>query len=209
MTDEIRPDQPDEGTTMGPAAGQATTTPAEDRLRQLTGFIEAARWFGGKGRGPQVTAVRRLGVIADEGPRVVVDLAEVTYTDGVTELYQLPLALYDEPEHRLDHAFAGWWEDPDVGWTHAYDRELAALALKQAQGDADQCPAGVRFALVSGEGKVMQHPDVRAQRPEPEGCRPVPMCDAGNVQPAGRERTADHDAAKDDVGKHWHVLPLP
>jgi len=131
VTDEIRPDQTDDPTS---SAGQATTTPAEDRLRQLTGFIDGARWFGGKGRGPQVTAVRRLGVIADEGPRVVVDLAEVTYDDGVVELYQIPLALYDEPEHRLDHAFAGWWEDPDVGWTHAYDavhdREAMAAYLR-------------------------------------------------------------------------------
>jgi maltokinase len=69
----------------------------------------------------RVTGVRRLGVIADEGPRVVVDLAEVSYDDGGLELYQVPLALYTDPEHRLDHAFVGWWEDPDVGWVHAYD----------------------------------------------------------------------------------------
>src|SRR5262245_40682532 len=109
-------------------------TPAEDRLRQLTEFIEGARWFGGKGRDPQVTAVRRLGVVADEAPRVVVDLAEVHYGDGGVELYQVPFALYPEPEHRLDHAFAGWWEDPDVGWTHAYDavhdREAMAAYLR-------------------------------------------------------------------------------
>jgi maltokinase len=111
-------------------------------LRQITDFIEGARWFGGKGRGPRVTAVRRLGVIADEGPRVVVDLAEVTYDDLATgpgqaadvELYQIPLALYTEPEHRLDHAFVGWWEDPDAGWIHAYDvvhdREAMASYLR-------------------------------------------------------------------------------
>ena len=60
MTDEIRPDQTDDaGSPTSSATGQAVTTPAEDRLRQLTGFIEGARWFGGKGRGPQVTGVRR------------------------------------------------------------------------------------------------------------------------------------------------------
>ncbi len=107
MTDETRTDP--------------TTTSPPDGLRQLTEFIEASRWFGGKGRGPEVTAVRRLGVIADEGPRVVVDLAEITYADGEVELYQVPMALYTDPEHRLDHAFIGWWDDPDVGWTHAYD----------------------------------------------------------------------------------------
>jgi maltokinase len=131
VTDETRPDQTD---STGSDTAQATTTPAEDRLRQLTEFIEGARWFGGKGRGPQVTAVRRIGVIADEDPRVVVDLAEVTYDDGGVDLYQVPFALYPEPEHRLDHAFAGWWEDPDVGWTHAYDavhdREAMAAYLR-------------------------------------------------------------------------------
>ena len=46
----------------------------------------------------------------------------------------MPLALYTDPEHRLDHAFVGWWEDPDVGWTHAYDavhdREAMAAYLR-------------------------------------------------------------------------------
>jgi maltokinase len=110
------------------------STPTVDNLRQLTEYIEGARWFGGKGRGVRVTGVRRLGVIADDGPRVVVNLAEVTYDDGGTDLYQVPLAMYTEPEHRLDHAFVGWWEDPDVGWTHAYDaihdREAMAAYLR-------------------------------------------------------------------------------
>ena len=120
MTDETRTDQTTEQSSavLRPASGGEAT---EDGLRQLTEFVEGARWFGGKGRALQVTGVRRLGVIADEGPRVVVDLVTVTYDDGGVELYQLPLALYTDPEHRLDHAFVGWWEDPDVGWTHAYD----------------------------------------------------------------------------------------
>ena len=107
MTDDTRPDPP--------------STPTDDSLRQLSEYIEGSRWFGGKGRGLHVTGVRRLGVISEESPRVVVDLAEVTYEDGGAELYQVPLAFYTDPEHRLDHAFVGWWEDPDVGWTHAYD----------------------------------------------------------------------------------------
>jgi maltokinase len=131
VSDENRPDQAD---ATGSGASQATATPPDDRLRQLTGFIGGARWFGGKGRGPHVTGLRRIGVIADEGPRVVVDLAEVSYDDGGSEFYQIPLALYPEPEHRLDHAFVGWWEDPEVGWTHAYDavqdREAMAAFLR-------------------------------------------------------------------------------
>jgi maltokinase len=110
------------------------TTSAPDDRRQLTDFIEGARWFGGKGRGGVVTDVRRLGMIAEKGPRVVVDLAQVSYPDGDVEVYQVPLALYTDPEHRLDHAFVGWWEDPEVGWTHAYDavhdREAMAAYLR-------------------------------------------------------------------------------
>ncbi len=58
----------------------------------------------------------------------------MTYPDGDVELYQVPLALYTDPEHRLDHAFVGWWEDPEVGWIHAYDalhdREAMAACLR-------------------------------------------------------------------------------
>jgi maltokinase len=115
-------------------AANLPSTPTDDGLRQLSEYIEGARWFGGKGRGLRVSGVRRLGVIADEAPRVVVDLAEVTYDDGGTELYQVPLVLYTDPEHRLDHAFVGWWEDPDAGWIHAYDavhdREAMAAYLR-------------------------------------------------------------------------------
>ncbi len=120
MTDDMRTD--------------STATSAADHRRQLTDFIEGARWFGGKGRGGEVTDVRRVGMVAEKDPRVVVDLAEVTYPDGDVEVYQVPLALYTDPEHRLDHAFVGWWEDPEVGWTHAYDavhdREAMAAYLR-------------------------------------------------------------------------------
>jgi maltokinase len=119
VTDETRTDETTESSPhRGPASHEDTT---EDALRQLTEFVEGARWFGGKGRELRVSDVRRLGVIADDGPRVVVDLVTVTYDDGDVELYQLPLALYTHPEHRLDHAFVGWWDDADIGWTHAYD----------------------------------------------------------------------------------------
>jgi maltokinase len=129
VTDETRTDP-----TAHQSSAGAASTPTDDHLRQLAEHLEGARWFGGKGRGLRVTGVRRLGVIADEGPRVAVDLAEVEYDDGGTDLYQLPLALYTEPEHRLDHAFVGWWEDPDAGWVHAYDavhdREAMAAYLR-------------------------------------------------------------------------------
>jgi maltokinase len=152
---------------------QPRTTPTPDRIsaehagapfstnaaQQIADFLEGARWFGGKGRGLTVSGVRRLGVIAESAPRVVVDVCELTYDDGVVELYQLPLALYTEPEHRLDHAFVGWWDDPDIGWAHAYDavhdREAMA-AYRRAFAELDaQSDAG--WAAGSGAGSIVFH----------------------------------------------------
>lgn len=89
-------------------------------------YLERTRWFGGKGRPFEVSDVRVAGDVpgrVDGGPRVVVHLVELTYGDdeGGRELYQVPLSFYTDPEGRLDHAFVGWWEDPDDGWVHAYD----------------------------------------------------------------------------------------
>jgi maltokinase len=140
-----------------------TSTPTDDGLRQLTEYVEGARWFGGKGRGLRVTGVRRLGVLpgdaSEGGPRVVIELAEVTYDDGGIDLYQVPLALYTEPEHRLDHAFVGWWDDPEVGWTHAYDavhdRDAMAAYLRAFASPPD---GPVEFHRLGSEELDLQAP---------------------------------------------------
>ncbi|WP_134766225.1 hypothetical protein [Nocardioides sp. 1609] len=94
-------------------------------------YLVKTRWFGGKGRDFEVTGSRRIGRLGDGDPTLDVLLVELTYADdGAHELYQVPLSYYTEPQHRLDHAFVGWWEDPDLGWVHAYD----ALHDKQATG---------------------------------------------------------------------------
>ncbi len=96
-------------------------------------YLAETRWFGGKGRDFTVTDVRRIGTVGDaDEPRVVVDVVEVTYDDAVggSELYQLPLALYTEPQRQLDHGFVGWWEDPN-GWTHAYDAVHDRVAMQR------------------------------------------------------------------------------
>ena len=103
-------------------------------------FLDRTRWFGGKGRPYAVTDVRTLGELPGGPPVVVIHLVEVTYSDeeGGTELYQVPLAFYTQPETRLDHAFVGWWEDPDHGWQHAYDalHDRDAMALWQRAFDS-------------------------------------------------------------------------
>ncbi len=90
----------------------------------LKAFVGDARWFGGKGREFEIGQVRRLAGVPgapDEGPTTYIHLVELRYDDGGVDLYQVPLVFYEDPQARLDHAFVGWWEDPDVGWVHAYD----------------------------------------------------------------------------------------
>lgn len=117
-------------------------------LEGLADHLAAARWFGGKGREFTVAGVTRLGEIpgAAAEPRVVIDLVEVRYADdGATELYQLPLALYEHPQERLSHAFISWHDEGGGQWHHAYDavhdREamaawLAAFAAAVPDGGA-------------------------------------------------------------------------
>jgi maltokinase len=106
----------------------------------ISGFLDRTRWFGGKGRPYVVSDVRTLAVLPGGPPPVAIYLVELTYSDpeGGTELYQVPLSYYEHPEGRLDHAFVGWWEDPDLGWVHAYDalHDREAMALWQRAFDA-------------------------------------------------------------------------
>jgi maltokinase len=129
-------------------------------------YLERTRWFGGKGRPFAVSGVRRIGEVpggAESAPRVVIDLLEVTYDDtvGGVELYQVPMALYSAPQNRLDHAFIGWWEDPDDGWVHAYDalhdREAMACWLRsfdraaaESGGNLHDPVSGLRFHRLPG-----------------------------------------------------------
>ncbi len=116
------------------------TVPPDVPVHDLKSFIESARWFGGKGRAFEVTAVRRLGwVETGTSARASIELVTLTFDDApdgqAEELYQVPLAFYAERQERLSHAFVGWWEEPELGgFVHAYDavhdREAMAGWLK-------------------------------------------------------------------------------
>ncbi|MGN6577461.1 MAG: maltokinase N-terminal cap-like domain-containing protein, partial [Nocardioides sp.] len=114
---------------------------------ELEEYIGNARWFGGKGRGHAVSDVRRAGTLggpptADQ-PVVVIDLVTLAYEESDdSEVYQLPLALYTEPQERLEHAHVGSWTDEEHGEVHAYDalhdRTSTALWLQAfAAGHSD------------------------------------------------------------------------
>ncbi len=125
-------------------------------LNALQKFVEQARWFGGKGRSFTVTDRRRLGVLATpvsgsgaESPGVAIDIVEISYDDGETQYYQVPLACYLEPQERLGHALIGPLDDPDFGPVLAYDavhdREAMRhwlTAFADAETPSDSGPAG-------------------------------------------------------------------
>ena len=131
----------------------------ESMTAALPEFLANARWFGGKGRSFDVTAVRTLGTLPGE-PDVAVHLVEVTYAGGDSELYQVPLVYYAEPQSRLDHAFVGWWEDDTRGWVHAYDalhdRDAMGLWL-QAFSTSQEVPGLAFFRLEGHELDATAH----------------------------------------------------
>ncbi len=109
-------------------------------LEAVAEYLATARWFGGKGRELTVIGSERVGTLGDPGrgwPVVCVELVTVEYTGAEPherEIYQVPLAFYDEPQDRLEHALVGTWKDADLGTVTAYDavhdREAAALYLR-------------------------------------------------------------------------------
>ncbi|GAA3679640.1 phosphotransferase [Nocardioides ginsengisoli] len=118
----------------------------------IESFLAQRRWFGGKGRTFSVTGTRELGRFG-AAPEVVVLLVEVSYDGtGDRELYQLPLAVYDEPQERLDHALVGRWpidavEDGAFAYDAVHDRAATAHYL---QAFATPPASGIRFVRLPG-----------------------------------------------------------
>ena len=98
--------------------------------KDLTRYIEQARWFGGKGQAFQVTDSRRIHLsdhsAPDDhsGPRVTIELADVTYDrpgSGRSDVYQVPASYYMEEQPALEHALIGQWDDEELGPVWCYD----------------------------------------------------------------------------------------
>jgi maltokinase len=108
-------------------------------------YLPRARWFGGKGRTLAVTGVLQVGELVGDEVTCVVLLAEVTYPDSSDgpEHYQVPLALYDERQQRLDHAFLGSWQGK-AAYDAVHDREAMALWLRAFDEAAHRLPDGVQ-----------------------------------------------------------------
>ncbi len=130
----------------------------------LTTYLAEARWFAGKGRAYDVTDVRRVATLP--GPPVVtIDVVTVSYPgtgspDGgepATELYQMPLSHYAEPQERIGHAHIGPHTDDALGDVHSYDavHDRAAMAVylhafASTDPHSSQVIGGLTFHRIDG-----------------------------------------------------------
>ncbi len=104
----------------------AAGTSSRPRAEQLRDFVAGARWFGGKGRPFEVTDVRRLWLSDRDDARVAVELLTLTYADGGSDLYQLPLRYRLAAEGTGPSAGdaavrVGAWDDDELGPVVAHD----------------------------------------------------------------------------------------
>ena len=72
----------------------------------LADWMPGQRWFGGKGR--QWAGVAEDGFFLDQSdPALSVHRVRVSYTDGATETYLVPLSWRSAPAEELASAFVG------------------------------------------------------------------------------------------------------
>ncbi len=89
---------------------------------QLLHYMSDQRWFAGKGGVSSIREIVRLPWIAtaDDEPRVRAELVTVV-TDGVAQVYNVPIVYYEAEPERMAHAHIGSYDDPEHGSLIAYD----------------------------------------------------------------------------------------
>ncbi|SFL50908.1 maltokinase N-terminal cap-like domain-containing protein [Geodermatophilus ruber] len=115
-----------------------------DLLRE---WMPHQRWFGGKGR--EWADVTEEGFLLDQAhPVLSVHRVRVTYSDGASETYLVPLSWRDHPAEELSSAFIGPVQSADRE-TYAYD----------AMRDRDAtCPWLIHLVNASTIGPMHFHP---------------------------------------------------
>jgi maltokinase len=110
-------------------------------------FLGQQRWFAGKGRAWRVTAMRTIGWLREELPAVRIALVTVSYDDGDTETYQLPLVHREEPVENLAHALVGEHVDDAGRRTFVFDalHDKEATPLWLAGVSEEHAGDGWRF----------------------------------------------------------------
>lgn len=72
-------------------------------------WLPTQRWFAGKGREATID-VAPLAVVDSGPPEVAIWVAQVSYDDGGSEVYQLPLVVRDRPVDSLEHVLLGTFD---------------------------------------------------------------------------------------------------
>jgi maltokinase len=145
-------------------------------LDSLASYLPRRRWFAGKGREFTVTHVHALpwleGRHTPAGhPRSRIELVTVTFDDGTSDTYQLPIAYLARADESLEYALVGSLDDPDVGHPVAYDGVFvketvealydAFLAAERRTGSDSALPLsfhtveGAELPDVAQDGAVM------------------------------------------------------
>ena len=107
------------------------TSPNEHVEALIRSWLPAQRWFAGKGRDGTLSAAP-VAVLQEDGPSVALWIAQVDYTDGAHETYQLPLVERAEPVMALDHVLLGTVERGDAPvWIYdaLHDKDVTQLFL--------------------------------------------------------------------------------
>ena len=139
----------------------APAVPGREPL-DLTSYLGHQRWFAGKGRAWQVTGTATVGRPSAD---VRIDTVTVTYDDGDTETYLLPLVAYDSAQEHLAHAFVGEEVDPNGARRHLYDalhdkdatvHWIDGIAMDSLgniyTGEVDDGKRVQKFVLQNGDG---------------------------------------------------------
>ncbi|WP_222265151.1 maltokinase N-terminal cap-like domain-containing protein [Modestobacter marinus] len=129
----------------------------------LAGWMPGQRWFGGKGR--EWADVTAEGFLLDQSdPVLSVHRVRVTYKDGATETYLVPLSWRESPVEELSSAFIGAVADPHGGENYAYDAMrdrdatvpwLTHLVAASTVGPMRFHPAGVAYIPEGLPGDIL------------------------------------------------------
>ena len=126
------------------------TLSAPDLQPLVAQWLPTQRWFAGKGRSSSTVSLRILETLAEGPPQLSVWLAAITYDDGVTETYQLPLVVRPEMVPNLEHVLLGSVAiDGEPHWIYdaLHDKDVTQEWLLAIRDEATLGP--IRFASYS------------------------------------------------------------
>jgi maltokinase len=119
----------------------------------LQDWLPQRRWFAGKGRPIASVAVSPSAWLVSD-PAVRIELVQVTYADGGTEIYQVPVEYRAEPAEALAHALIGQATVDELGpgpcWAYdaLHDKSVTNTWLHgMHEGRHEPGPAGTSLTF--------------------------------------------------------------